>query len=870
METTTLLKANIKRHKGSLIGILLLTFFVAVALGTVLTVWTNSGSYIQSEIERAGFGELTAWVSGIPEHIDLSGSISSLPEIDRVETQRLIYANYTINGQESDSEGQLITYMPNEHRYKFFANDLSGHAEQPNHIAQGETYVSASMVSMFGVEIGDTVTFPIARAGKNLTLTVKGFYEDPFMGSSMIGMKGFLINEADRNGALDILQNAGIDALARNGAMLHIFPKAESKRTVSELNGILNEQTAISEYSEDVHSRDAIAGFMLILQSAFSGLLLAFAAVLLFVVLVALSHSIGSTIASDYVNMGILKTIGLTAWKLRLLQLLQYLLPILSGMLLGFIAAVPLSRFVVSMTLTTTGVLIPALPPVLICIGVFVSLLLLLIGFILIRTRKIEKVSPMKAIRKEVDNENGKITLVPSVLGKGISLRLALRQLISGKKRYIGALIVATLLVFFASLVGRMNSWLGTDGKGMMDAFNPADHDIGIQSFGELTQEKFEQTILTYTNITNTYVLAMPSVAVNGVDYTANVIDQPERFHILEGRTCISDNEIVLTEFVAKNFGVSIGDIVMVRGDSGSSEYTVSGIYSCANDMGDNVGLSREGYLKIGRDHPNLWCWHYFLADPSQKSVIAETLENSYGGDIHVHENTWPGLLGIISAMQALVVFMYAVVMIFILIVTVLTGSKILAAIFIFTFALTGCSNSQTEREQGDNASTGSQNSQTQNNRPNSESNNSNNEHTNSAGATELEVYFGDRGSAFIMHLYDNDTAAAIARHVGTADWRLPIYHYDDYDNWEVMQYYDIPSRYDIPSNPESITLEKAGEVYYSEPNRIILFYGDAEVSGEYTKVGYFDFTEEFKSAVENNPVLEGWGNKIILISSAD
>ncbi len=194
----------------------------------------------------------------------------------------------------------------------------------------------------------------------------------------------------------------------------------------------------------------------------------------------------------------------------------------------------------------------------------------------------------------------------------------------------------------------------------------------------------------------------------------------------------------------------------------------------------------------------------------------------------------------------------------------------ILAAIFIFTFALTGCSNSQTEREQGDNASTGSQNSQTQNNRPNSESNNSNNEHTNSAGATELEVYFGDRGSAFIMHLYDNDTAAAIARHVGTADWRLPIYHYDDYDNWEVMQYYDIPSRYDIPSNPESITLEKAGEVYYSEPNRIILFYGDAEVSGEYTKVGYFDFTEEFKSAVENNPVLEGWGNKIILISSAD
>ncbi len=38
------------------------------------------------------------------------------------------------------------------------------------------------------------------------------------------------------------------------------------------------------------------------------------------------------------------------------------------------------------------------------------------------------------------------------------------------------------------------------------------------------------------------------------------------------------------------------------------------------------------------------------------------------------------------------------------------------------------------------------------------------------------------------MHLYDNDTASAIARHVGMADWRLPIYNYEGYENWEVIQ----------------------------------------------------------------------------------
>lgn len=136
--------------------------------------------------------------------------------------------------------------------------------------------------------------------------------------------------------------------------------------------------------------------------------------------------------------------------------------------------------------------------------------------------------------------------------------------------------------------------------------------------------------------------------------------------------------------------------------------------------------------------------------------------------------------------------------------------------------------------------------------------------------AAELVVRFGDGGDPFILHLYDNDTAEAIARHVGTADWRLPIYNYEGYENWEVMQYYDIPSRYEIPSNPETITEEAAGTVYYSEPNRIVLFYGDAEVTGEYTPVGYFDDTEEFRSAVEDNPVLEGWGNKIVQISDGE
>ncbi len=195
-----------------------------------------------------------------------------------------------------------------------------------------------------------------------------------------------------------------------------------------------------------------------------------------------------------------------------------------------------------------------------------------------------------------------------------------------------------------------------------------------------------------------------------------------------------------------------------------------------------------------------------------------------------------------------------------------------LSLVLVSGIMLTGCGNSA-GIDSTDTTENAAENSQASVSEPEESPGNeteSEAESDTAEAVTELEVRFGDDGEPFTMYLYDNDTAAAIAKHVGTSDWRLPIYHFDDYENWEVMQYYDIPSRYEIPSAPEQVTEEKAGTVYYSEPNRVILFYQDAEVSAEYTPVGYFDYTEEFLKAVQDNPVLEGWGNKIVQISDGE
>lgn len=688
LENQMIIRAGMKRHKGSLFGIAVLMFLTALSLTAVLMIAFAGNSYIRGEMERAGFGDLTAWTADVPDMEFLLESIRGQEGVENAEVQRLIFSEYEANGVESDSEGQMIPWVSSENgistrsRYRFFENGLSGYAKAPAEIGEQEVYVSLSMKSMMDLKPGDTITFPIARGGRKISLTVAGYYEDPFMGSSMIGMKGFLISEKTYEEILSVIEESGMDALARDGSMIHM--ETAEGITVSEMNRVLTTNTPLSMYTEFIHSAETIAGFMMILQNAFSALFAAFAVVLLGAALAVMGHSISGLVEQEWKNYGILKTIGFTGKQLTGQVMMQYMTAVGSGVVLGMLLAIPVSGQISRMMVTTTGVLLPIRFPILPCMGVLAVLLLLSAGFCFLRLGRLGRISPMAAIRREngeQDNRGKHMGYNPRISvirAKGLTFHLVLRQVLTGRKRYISACLVAAMLVFFASLAGRINGWLGTDGKGMMDAFNPADLDLGVQVLGKLPAQEMEQMVLSYTDITDSYMLAMPSVSVNGTNYTANVITEPERFHISVGQTCRKKDEVVLTEVLAADLGAEVGDLVTIRGNKGSREFRVSGIYHCANDMGANLGMNREGYLSIGEDDSRLWCYHYFLSDTSRKQALTEELEQTYGGDVHVHENSWPGLFGIISAMHVLIIFLYGVSAVFVCIVTGMAGARIL------------------------------------------------------------------------------------------------------------------------------------------------------------------------------------------------
>lgn len=656
---------------------MILIFIIAVALSAVLAIQNNARNYELEQMERLGYGELTSWMrdgDGLEDAID---EVESLDEVAKVEKQNLLYARYKIDGTEVSSNGLMMAYDPEHYDYDFFEDDFSGKRTDEMIIGDGEVYVSPAFCSLYDIEVGDDIEVLVSENNSKV-YTVGGFFEDPFMGSSMMGMKSFLVNEQEYKQISQEMKDAGEQTTIAAGSMLHIYKASDCSLSPNDFQAAVIDGSNIGTYAQFTYTKSVTLGFMLILQDIFAGFLLVFVLILIVVALIVIGHSINSSIEQDYVNMGILKAVGYTKGQLRLVQILQYILAIGIGILAGLPTSVAVIGVVNRITVTSTGLLIPDSLPVGLCSLCFTAIAIFLLGFVYVKTAKIGKITPIRAIRGGVEDVYFKSRVSFPIYKTCLSFWIAVRQLITGKKQYISAGLVTVLLVFFVTFVGRIDAWMGPNGEGLMGSFGAFSYDLGTAS-ETVTEDEIMDRIENTTDIKSSFHSIWTTVTVDGITYTTNVTDEPERYNVLEGRTCKYDNEVLITEFVAEDLNVSVGDTLTICRGEREADYIISGINSCANDMGANCSMNMDGLAHLCEEVSNFDDYTCFeLEDSTQKQEVLDDLEQQYGDKVLLDENTWSGISGIVTAMGAIEKLMYVIVIIFILVVTALTGSKIL------------------------------------------------------------------------------------------------------------------------------------------------------------------------------------------------
>ena len=362
-----LLGAAWKRQKFSVCAIFLMIAIAALSLFTAITLYTSGTASVEDKMDRLGFGDFTVWVSAQPER--LLAEIAQTADVESAIQQEIIFAGYEVNGNHSDNEGQLIA---DDGTIPYHFIDRSGESVNLSEIPVGSIYVSPAMESMFDVQIGDTIQFNLSRTNGRKAFTVAGYFEDAFMGSSMIDMKSFLVNSEDYEEMLQIMADAAaIDVLGRSGAMLHISKNPSSGLTDTEFYEALQEHTELARYMDFTYRKDSILSYMLLLQNIVAGFLMIFSMVLFVICLIMIRHSLTLVIQQEKGDMAILRTMGLTGNILRSIYVTLYGGSGFLGVVLGAVFCRMVAENIAKGMVTSTGMLVDIRTPAGLLFGVF-------------------------------------------------------------------------------------------------------------------------------------------------------------------------------------------------------------------------------------------------------------------------------------------------------------------------------------------------------------------------------------------------------------------------------------------------------------------------------------------------------------------
>lgn len=691
MNYVTLIKANFRSKKGVFTGVGVLIFVITVCLCAVINIFVNAGGFEERELDRTGYGDITYWVTDSADIKELMEQIEALDEVERAEARQSMFVAYRVNGGWNGSSAFGLPWEEGEGALHIYEDDLSGIAVHPAAPKEGEVYVPPSFQALYNARLGDSVDVYITGEEDVRKYRIAGWLEDPVAGSSIMGFKTILFNEKDYGELREIFGQGEAGMQGTNIYSLHITGKDAYGLSAGDLQRLLNERTDLSRTTICAYQKTAIAGFMMLFQMIISGILLVFVLVLLAVALIVIGRSITGTIEEDYVDMGILKAVGYTRAALRRAQILQYVIVTAAGMLIGLPVSVFVAGAVNRLMIPINGILINGGIPWLYTLAALGTILILFVLFILAGTARIGKISPIRAIRGGAEDVYFKDRFTVAVYQRGLGFWLALRQLLSGKRQYISACLVAALLVFFLSVMGRLGAWIGEDGRGLMTVLSMYDLGVlypvcGTQENRDASgiQREAEENMTALAGIADSFEGRQTKGTVNGMEYILYALSKPEHYNIVEGRTCKYANEIVITEFVAGDLDVWIGDTVQVTYQGSTGDFLISGIYQCPNDLGSNFGMSMEGYASIGGsregDDANRTgitiC--YIFEDRSKTEEIAEWLEDTYGADIQVFDNSWSGIESLLDVLSAMNVLEHVICVFFIAVVAFMTGHRII------------------------------------------------------------------------------------------------------------------------------------------------------------------------------------------------
>ncbi len=704
-EILLVIKGNFRKNKGTYIGIAVMMFIVSITLTSVISVLLNTHKRDWELMESTGFGHIIAGmkygddIETYEEYKEMSvltaDDIRDCKDVEKVDVIDTLYFRIAdINGGEGNSSIFVIDSENPTIDYNIY--DEAANLINDFKLKSGEIIVPVSFKQIYNCKVGDEVILiseSVADADENgkqkeYKYTIAAYMEDPYMGASIMGIKTLLLSTEDFN------QFYADDFLGK-GIILSIFQEKDSDMTITEFGGMLNAKTAYAAKTFFTLDRSQSNTYMTMLINIFAAILIIFAVMIVVATIIVLSNNISSSIEQDFVNLGILKAVGLTNSKLKFSLMMGYLIAILASSLLGIILSVPLIGVINNLITPMVGLYGDNSPQVLLSLGVLGIIFVILVAFILVKLIKISRISPVKAINSGREDVHFSSLFRLPISKKVFGTSLAYRQITSGKKQYVGVTLITAILVFFMVTMTEMCVLFGNGEDFLRNNFSTIDVDMFATMYGEENYEEVNDIIREYDPEANEFIYGNSYILMNDTQIACTVCDKPELFKVYEGRTCTYDNEILITEYLVKHYGIDIGDTVELNINGNVGEFIAVGYFASGNDAGKCIGMNYYAYEALRyankteeieaerEDESIIWAYNrsYKLSDPDKADEIVAAITEKYDENEAVISETdyMEGTEPILAGIYGITILIYVIAGVFVAVTVAMICSKLFA-----------------------------------------------------------------------------------------------------------------------------------------------------------------------------------------------
>ncbi len=678
MEILTLLKANIRRKKGSFVSVILLTFIVSMCVTTILSIKESALKGVVYAHELCDTPDLTVLYMSHRLSDDMLENVKNHESVKAVNTVDSIIAQ---NAKMGDEEyRQTMVMFKADESIRILKEDLSGIAEEAPVLQKGEIYVPLGFLTLLKGEVGQKII--IRTIAGEYEFTVKGSLLEPKIGSAMIGWKLFCISEEDYNEIYPAVANAETEDSHGFGAILEIKKSDDCGLSDGQFRRQLNLDTDVTNMALGSLSKDMSINYTTLFVNIISSILLVFVILLLVIVTIVTVHSISVEIETDYATFGVLKAQGFDKNKIRLLFLGRYMLAEVIGVALGIVLSIPLINLTSNIFVSITS--IPSLMsiPIGAIALIIAALFLLSAASVFFITKKVNRISPVRAIsgaKKEIYFDS---RINAPISKKLLSPSLAFRQFTSAKRRYIGALLIVTILVFFMTAITLLANIINS--KSALESMGVNMWEIIVSPNEELSEadfEKIEEEIERFAEIKRAGYISNAYFSFEGEEMMCAVYKDPSQLPAIKGRTPAYDNEIAVSPILLDEFQLEIGDEVTVGWHDKKDKFLIVGTVQFMNDAGRCFLISYEAAQKIGFNYKLMGTYSLVNGDDEElNEKIAASLKEKFGDIIGtVEANSDPLDSSIKIAVEAVQLLIYVFSVLFSLIVVQMVCSKAFA-----------------------------------------------------------------------------------------------------------------------------------------------------------------------------------------------